>query len=55
MGRGPMHSLVMTKGVTSTSDPVDKNCNFHYLTGHKGTIFVYKSITQSDDEQELKF
>jgi len=51
-GRGPMHSLNMgSVGENASND--DKNCNFDWLVTHKGTIFVYKSVTQKDDEMEM--
>jgi hypothetical protein len=54
-GRGPMHSLDMTAVVTAESKADEKNCSFKYLTAHKGTIFIYKSVSQDDNEQEIKF
>lgn len=51
-GRGPMHKLDMgSLRVGATND--DKNCNFKELVSHKGTIFVYKSVSQKDDEIEV--
>jgi hypothetical protein len=51
-GRGPMHRLEMTPLRAGASND-DKNCNFKELVSHKGTIFVYKSVTQKDDEIEM--
>jgi hypothetical protein len=51
-GRGPMHRLEMGPLVAGATND-DKNCNFKELVSHKGTIFVYKSVTQKDDEVEV--
>jgi hypothetical protein len=44
--RGPMHSLSYSYA------PEDSN-SFEYLAGNKGTIFIYKSISQADGEKEI--
>jgi hypothetical protein len=44
--RGPMHSL------SYSYSPEDSN-SFEYLAGNKGTIFIYKSISQADGEKEI--
>jgi len=51
-GRGPMHSLTTNDVAEEASNDV-KNCNFNYLVAHKGTIFVYKSVSDKDDEVEV--
>ena len=51
-GRGPMHKL-NTSDATETSTVDVKNTSFPYLCRHRGTIFVYKSVSQKDDEMEI--
>jgi len=51
-GRGPMHKLNRNDAIES--DNLDlKNTSFPYLCRHRGTIFVYKSVSQKDDEMEI--
>jgi hypothetical protein len=51
-GRGPMHKL--NRSDATEASPVDaKNTSFPYLCRHRGTIFVYKSVSQKDDEMEI--
>lgn len=51
-GRGPMHKL-STNDATEASKVDEKNTSFPYLCRHRGTIFVYKSVSQKDDEMEI--
>jgi hypothetical protein len=51
-GRGPMHKL-NRNGANKESSLDEKNTSFPYLCKHRGTIFVYKSVSQDDNEKEI--
>jgi hypothetical protein len=44
--RGPMHSL-------SYDYNYEDSNSFEYLAGNKGTIFIYKSVSEADGEKEI--
>jgi len=51
--RGPMHSLSDSSYNYETNDESLKHGNFNYLAEHKGTIFIYKSVSEGDGELEI--